>query len=242
MDSSLARWVAGAALGLSAAASPGLFQTFLINQTLTGGWRSGVPVAFAVLVSDPPIVITILLLLNQLPDAFIHAIGLAGGFFALYLASGFWRSANRQQVQNSDRVDPAGAVEASASSPQGTRATATVGAWSILGKGALMNLLSPGPYMFWTMVLGPTLLQAWKSSPAEGLSFLLSFYLLFIGGMLGLVGLFHQVQRLGPRVTRWLTLLSILILASFGLILIAQHGRWLAESMLLKFSIYTPHG
>ena len=83
--------IQGAALGLSAAAAPGPFQTYLISQTLLGGWRRGAPVAFAPLFSDPPVVIIVLLLLDRIPPGFIIIITLTGGLFALYLAYGMWR-------------------------------------------------------------------------------------------------------------------------------------------------------
>ena len=76
----------GLALGLSAAASPGPLQSYLITQTLAGGWRRGAPVAFAPLVSDGPIIVTLLLLLDRLPDIYLQLISLAGGLFVLYLA------------------------------------------------------------------------------------------------------------------------------------------------------------
>ena len=68
----LALFLQAASMGLAAAASPGPSQAFLINQTLLGGWKRGAPVALSVFISDPPIVITILLLLNQLPENFMR--------------------------------------------------------------------------------------------------------------------------------------------------------------------------
>jgi len=204
--------LSGATLGLSAAASPGPFQAFMITQTLLGGWRKGAAVALAVLASDPPIVTAVLLLLNQLPAGLIHAIGLAGGLFALYLSWGSWRAARTA------------AVVQTAQPPAPPAAERPGGFWSTLGRGALINLLSPGPYLFWTLVLGPTFLQAWERSALQGLSFLGGFYLLFIGGMLGIVGLFHQARRLGRQAVGRLAQLSALVLAGFGLWLLAQHA------------------
>lgn len=203
--------ITGAILGLSAAASPGPFQAFMITQTLFGGWRKGTAVALAVLASDPPIVITILLLLNQLPDNLIHLIGLSGGLFALYLARGSWRQARQPSDSTAEQ------------SPAASGSGRINGFWFTLGRGALINLLSPGPYLFWTLVLGPTFLQSWQRSAGQGLSFLSGFYLFFIGGMLGIVALFHQARRLGKQVVWRLTQLSVLVLAGFGLWLLVQH-------------------
>jgi threonine/homoserine/homoserine lactone efflux protein len=82
----------GAALGLSAAASPGPFQTYLISESLSGGWKRGAPVAFAPLITDLPIILFSLFILNQMPPNFLRVISLAGGLFVFYLAWGLWKS------------------------------------------------------------------------------------------------------------------------------------------------------
>jgi threonine/homoserine/homoserine lactone efflux protein len=200
----------GAVLGLTAAGSPGAFQAYLINQSLQGGWRRGALVALGPLLSDPPIVITILFLLDNLPPGFLRWIGLLGGTFALYLAWGLWRGVRRTPV------DRSGLSEIS------SHAAENRGAWGVVGRAALMNLLSPGPYLFWSLVLGPLLLAAWQRSPANGMAFLAGFYAAFIGSMLLLAALFAQAQRFGPRFVRQLAQLSLLILAFFGIYLIWQ--------------------
>jgi threonine/homoserine/homoserine lactone efflux protein len=209
----------GAALGLTASVSPGPLQTYLINQTLTGGWRRGAPVALAPLISDPPIVLTILLLLNQLPRRFIEVISLSGGLFVFYLAWGFWKE------WRNVNIGPASGAEAHTEIQTDAQPVASPGIWSVMGRGALMNLLSPGPYTFWTLVLGPLLIDALGQSSIHGIAFLIGFYSLFVGGMLGIVALFHQARRLGPKVVRALTLLSIIILLIFGGLLILKGLR-----------------
>jgi len=191
----------GAALGAAAAFSPGSFQTFLISQTLSGGWRRGSPVAFAPLISDPLIILLVLLVLDQIPTSFLHWIGLAGGLLAFYLAWGLWREW---------RLGP------SQSAGEQTRQA------GILWKGILINLLSPGPYIFWTLVCGPILLTALRQSILNGAAFLAGFYSIFIGGMLAIVALFHLARRLGPAIVRSLSLISLLILVTFGVVLIVQ--------------------
>jgi threonine/homoserine/homoserine lactone efflux protein len=193
--------IQGAALGLTAAASPGSFQAYLINQTLSGGWRRGAPVAFAPLFSDPLIITLVLLLLNRLPAGFLGYIGIAGGVFVFYLAWGMWC----EWRGGPKPIDPGQSA-----------------AGGSLRKGILMNLLSPGPYTFWALVCGPILLEAAHNSILAGAAFLLGFYVVFIGGMLGIVALFHLARRFGPAVVRALTLISILILIGFGVLLIWQ--------------------
>lgn len=201
----------GAALGLSAAASPGPFQAYLVTETLSGGWRRAFPVAFAPLLSDIPIVIVILLLLNRLPAAFLQVVSLAGGLFLLYLVWGLWRSwltANKTSATENDVEPPL--------------ATLDVPLWRNLGRGVLINALSPGPYLFWTLVNGPLLLDAWRQSPLQAIAFLASFYGVFIGGNLVLIVVFHQARRLGPRFVHLLALVSIFLLFIFALVLLAR--------------------
>jgi len=200
----------GAALGLTAAGSPGAFQAYLIHQSLQGGWRRGALVALGPLISDPPIVITILFLLDNLPSGFLRWISLLGGLFALYMAWGLWRGVRQT---SGDQTGPA-----ETSSP----VIDNRGAWGVISRAALINFLSPGPYLFWSLVAGPLLLDAWQSSPANGLAFLAGFYGAFIGGMLVLAAFFAQAQRFGPRVVALMARLSLVILAAFGLYLIWQ--------------------
>jgi threonine/homoserine/homoserine lactone efflux protein len=197
----------GFALGLAAAFSPGPFQAFLISQTVANGWRRAAPVAFAPLISDGPIIIAILLLLDQLPANFLHIVGIIGGLFVFYLAWGLWQQWQKGPPTEAEYFE---------------QNVLKDGKLKILFKGVLMNLLSPGPYTFWTLVTGPILLDALRQSSLHGMFFLFGFYGTLIGGMLGIAILFHLARRLGPGVVRWLTLASILILIAFGGLLIKQ--------------------
>ncbi len=197
----------GASLGLTAAASPGPFQTFIISQALAGGWRRAAPVAFAPLITDVPIVCVMLLLLDRVPPLLLRGLYFAGSLFVLWLAWGAWRQwrAGRQAAATE------AAAPEDATPPSG-------GLW----KGVAMNALSPGPYTFWAFVTGPILLGALRQSVWHGVAFLLGFYGILIGGSLALAGLFHQARRLGPRVVRGLLLASIVILVLFAGLLFYQ--------------------
>src|SRR3990172_5443380 len=209
----LAFLLQGLALGLTAAVSPGPFQTYLINQTLLGGWRRGATIAIAPLISDIPIVLLILFLLDQLSLYFLRIISLAGGVFLLYVSWNTWRqwrTAGASQV---------GMNQANEGQP------GTISTGGYLLRGVMMNALSPGAYTFWALVNGPLLLSALEQSWVHGVGFLLGFYGMMIGSYLGIAALFNQARRLGPRLVRGLTLLSLLILAAFGLMLLGR-GIW----------------
>ena len=40
----------------------------------------------------------------------------------------------------------------------------------------MMNAISPGPYLFWSLAGGPILLAGWRQVPANGIGFLVGFY------------------------------------------------------------------
>jgi threonine/homoserine/homoserine lactone efflux protein len=191
----------GAALGLASAASPGPLQTFLINQSLSGGFRRGAPVALAPVITDLPIILLSLFVLDRLPPYFLRIVGLAGGLFVLYLAWGLWRSWQ--------------AGQAGYESGEQTRG-------SSLRKAVVVNFLGPGAYLFWGLVNGPILLDALHQSALHAAAFLIGFYGVFITSLAGLALLFSQARRLGPRVVRILLLASIFILVIFGLILLKE--------------------
>lgn len=191
----------GAALGFSAAITPGAFQTYMIAESLSGGWRRGAPVAFAPLFSDFPIILLSLLLLNQLSESFLQVIGIAGGVFALYLAWRMW-SVWRQGT-DLPRED--------SSTDRGS-----------LRRGVLANILNPGPYLFWSLVSGPILLAALRESYLFGAAFLLGFYFMMVMSSIAIVLIFSQARRLGPRIVHALLLISTVILVIFAGVLLTR--------------------
>ncbi len=193
----------GAGFGLAAAAQPGPFMAYLISQTLANGWRRTLPAALAPLISDGPIIALMLLVLTRLPDSFQLVLHLASGAFILYLARGAflnWR-----------KFRP----EAAASAPVRS------GQRSLL-RAALMNMLGPGPYLYWSLVTGPVLIQGWHTGPANAAVFLAGFYGIMITCLAGIIILFSTAQRLGAQVSRALLGVSAAALAVFGVIQLWQ--------------------
>src|SRR5512136_273770 len=194
----------GAALGLSAAATPGSLQTLLISETLLGGFKRGARITLAPLITDAPIIIAVLLIMNQVPPVVLRLLSIAGGLFVLYLASSLlkqWRSG------------PQAAATVEVAQPIG---------WKGLWRAAIVNWLNPNPYLFWTLVGGPTLIAALNQSLVYGAAFLVGMYGVFIIGMLIIVAVFHFARNLGPRMVRGMLLISIAVLALLGAVLLAQ--------------------
>ncbi len=183
----------GLSLGLSGAASPGPFQAFIIGQTLKNGWRRTLPAVLAPLISDGPIITLMVLLLTSMPAGILRAIKIVGGVYVIYLG---WKS--YQAFRNYQPVGMPGATSQTL--------------WQAVGT----NFLSPGPYIFWSMLAGPVLVNGWKETPTRGLIFLFGFYFAMIGGLTLLVVLFGAARQLGPKVNRALIGLSALVLVGFG--------------------------
>ncbi len=189
----------GFLLGGTASAQPGPFQAFLLSLVARDGWRRALPAVLAPLISDPPIITLVLVVLTRLPARWLAGLQVAGGVFLLYLGWGAWR-AFRQWT--------AGAAP---------EATARGSALAAILKAAVMNALSPGPYLFWATISGPILVAGWRERPALGLAFLLGFYAALIGGMALFVLLVGLTERIDPRLNRALAAFAVVALAGFGL-------------------------
>mgnify|MGYP001301184983 CR=1 FL=1 len=185
----------GLTLGFSASVSPGPFLAYLLAQSLKLGARRALPLALVPLLSDGPIVSLVVVVLAQTPAWLLRGLRIAGGAFLLYLAWGAFRLARRAPAVTA-RVE---------------------GAQLSLAQGTLMNLLNPNPWLFWSIIGGPLLLEAWRSAPWLPAAFLGGFYLTLIGGTAGFILLFAAAHRLDPRLVRGLNVVSAGALLVFGL-------------------------
>ena len=185
----------GIGFGFAAASQPGPFQTYLISQSISRGWRRTLPSALAPLLSDGPIIALWLLVLSQVPVWMEQVLYGVSGVFILYLAWGALRAW---------RTPPApSALDLEADLP--------------MGKAVVMNMLSPGPYIFWTLVTGPILVAGWRESPAYGLSFIGGFYLTLVGALAAIVLVFGLAARFGEGINRAMLGVSAVALLVFGL-------------------------
>ncbi len=192
----------GLTLGVSASATPGPFQTYLINQSLQFGWRKSIVISFAPLIADIPIVLITIILLDQVPPSLTSWISAAGGCFLFYIAWKLWE----QWQQFVD--DPLSEQIPNTKKP--------------LLNGILMNLLSPGPYAFWALVNGPLLLSAIEKSWVQGLAFMVGFYGALVASFIAIAIIFSYARKIGHRYVKGLLLISIILLVVFGLILLGR--------------------
>jgi threonine/homoserine/homoserine lactone efflux protein len=185
----------GTTYAFAAAVQPGPYQTYLISQALSHGWRSTLPAALAPLLSDVPIIVLVLLVLSRLPLALEQALRCVGGVFLLYLA---WRAFRAWREYR---------LAAEHGSATARRS---------LLSAAVVNLLNPNPYLGWSLVMGPLLLKGWREAPANAIALLVAFYGTMVAASMSIIVLFAAARSMGPRVARGLVGVSAAALACFG--------------------------
>ena len=149
----------GVVLGLAAGFAPGPLLALVLAQSIRFGTREGLKVAAAPLLTDLPIVILATALVAAAAGTaggLLGAISLAGAAFVAYLGIESIRTTGVQ----AGRPDEA---------PR---------SWT---RGALVNALSPHPYIFWITVGAPMLIRAWADGPLAAAAFLVGFYACLVG-------------------------------------------------------------
>lgn len=184
-----------AAVGFSAGVTPGPLQAIFLSYAVKGGWKKALPAAFAPLVSDAPVILLVLLLLNTLPEVFLRVLQVSGAAFLLYLA---WDSFKAfRKYREVEEIQQASGLQT-------------------LLKATLVNLLAPGPWLFWSLINGPNFMEAWTVSQWWGTAYLLTFYGVFVLTNIILIGLFSGMRRLGEKVRRGMLLASAVVLTGFA--------------------------
>ena len=200
-DELIAYLIQGLVLGATAAVQPGPLQAYLLSLTTRFGWQRALPATFAPLISDGPILLLVLLVLIVAPPVMLHSLQIAGGLFLIYLAYGAFQS-----FQNATTLEPE---------------TGNPASQNVI-KAALINFLSPNPYIFWATIAGPILISGWREAPRYGIGFLLGFYVTLIGGFMAFVALFAFTGSLDERLNRVLSGLSAVALLIFGVFHLAR--------------------
>lgn len=189
--------ILGITFAFAAAVQPGPLQAYLINKALTNGWRRTIAASFSPIISDGPIIVIVLLILVNMPQALIHILQIIGGLFLLYLAIGAFKTyRNFNTTFRKDDIQP-------------NKET--------LLKAALVNFFNPNPYLGWSLVMGPLLIKGWKESPINGITLLLSFYLTIVLSLALTIIIFAKAGNLGKRVSHILIGISSAALGCFGI-------------------------
>ena len=184
----------GISYAFACVVQPGPFQVFLISQSLTTGWRKTIPLVFAPLMSDVPIIILVLLVLTNVPHEVLLILQCFGGIFLLYLAYNAYKAWSKfDQNLNRDILPRQNVFKA-----------------------VMINLLNPNPYLGWSLVMGPLLIKGWSEDPVNGIVLLIGFYSSMIIYSMVMVVLFAAARKLGPMVNRVSVGISVIAFAVFG--------------------------
>lgn len=185
----------GGGFAFAAAAQPGPLQAFLLSRVAAVGWRRTLPAALAPLISDGPIALLMLTLLHHVARGFESFLRGAGGVVLLYFAVRTFLEWRRTK----DGVD-----SESPSSPR------------TLLQAVVVNFANPGPYIGWSLILGPVALQAWADEPIKAVVLVTSFYLVMVVSLALFILLLGTTSFLGPRGRRGLLLAASIALAGIA--------------------------
>ncbi len=185
---------AGTLLGLAAGFAPGPLLVLVISETLRHNIKAGIKVSIAPLITDVPIILISLLILNRLADfkPILGCISIFGGLFILYL--GYEGLKTRGVELNLFSVSS-----------------------SSFRKGVITNALNPHPYIFYMTVGAPIILKGINQNFLSALSFVGIFLLFLVGSKVVLAMVVeHSRAFLKGRVYIWAmrTLGSLLLFFS----------------------------
>ena len=185
----------GCGFAFVAAVQPGPLQAFLFSSVVQKGWKRTLPASLSPILSDGPIALLVLFLLNRISMQTYGILQAAGGFLLLYFA---W-AGYRQWKQ----------FTATETNTHGTMPRTLLQA-------AIVNILNPHPYLGWSLVLGPAFLKSWHQYPMNAVVLLASFYTTMIVVLASIIYLFGATRFMSSRGRRILILVSALILAVMG--------------------------
>jgi threonine/homoserine/homoserine lactone efflux protein len=148
---------AGMLLGLAAGFSPGPLLVLVISETLRHNIRAGIKVSIAPLITDIPIILISLLILNRLAGfkPVLGCISMLGGLFIFYL--GYESMKTRGMELNLSSVNS-----------------------SSFRKGVITNALNPHPYIFYMTVGAPIIFKSIQQNFLATVAFVGSFLLLLV--------------------------------------------------------------
>lgn len=186
-------------LAFGAGIAPGPLTALIVSATLERGLASGVRVALAPLITDAPVIALSVTVLDAAPDAALDVVAVLGGLFVVYLGVEAYRA---------EPPDPT--AESAPSKPL-----------EDLRRGALVNIASPHPWLFWIGVGGPIMLDAADRAVGWAVAFVAVFYVVLetikIGIAAGVAG--GRKRLLGSRGYTVALRISALLMVAAGVVL-----------------------
>jgi threonine/homoserine/homoserine lactone efflux protein len=188
---------AGILLGMAAGFAPGPLLVLVISETLRHGIKAGLKVSIAPLITDVPIILVSLLILNKLSEfnPILGCISIFGGLFILYLG---YESLKTKGVElNLSSVKT-----------------------SSFRKGVITNALNPHPYVFYMTVGAPIIYRSISQHILYTVSFVGSFLLLLVGSKVILAMLVERSRTfLKGHLYIWVMRILGVLLITFSIFL-----------------------
>lgn len=157
-ESEYAFLISGIVFGLTGGLTPGPLLTLIISQTLRYGTREGLKICLVPVISDLPIVLLTLFVVNQFKniELLVSGIALAGAVYLIYLSA---ESLIFKGMQ----------VSTEQARPQSIK------------KGIIVNFLNPNPYIFWLTIGAPSVIKGAEISLNAAIYFIAAMYIFLVG-------------------------------------------------------------
>jgi threonine/homoserine/homoserine lactone efflux protein len=199
---------AGVLLGSAAGFTPGPLLVLVITETLRLNIKAGIKVSIAPLITDIPIIVISLLVLNRLANvkAILGGISIFGGLFILYLG---YESLKTKGVE----------LDLSAPGSNSFR------------KGVITNALNPHPYVFYMTVGAPIIFKGINQNILAALLFVGTFIFFLVGSKVLLAMVVERSRSfLKGSVYIWVMRILGILLLFFSIVLFRDGLKLISPS------------
>ena len=188
---------AGILLGLAAGFTPGPLLVLVISECLRHDIKAGIKVSIAPLITDIPIILFSLLVLNRLANfkVILGCISIFGGLFILYLGYECFKT-------------------------KGIKLKFVSNSTNSLRKGVVTNALNPHPYIFYMTVGAPIIFKSINQNILSTVLFVGSFLLFLVGSKVVLAMVVERSRSfLQGSIYIWVMRILGILLLFFSIIL-----------------------
>lgn len=199
---------AGILLGLAAGFTPGPLLVLVISECLRHDIKAGIKVSIAPLITDVPIILISLLVLNRLANfkLILSCISIFGGLFILYLGYECLKT-------------------------KGVKLNFESHSLNSFRKGVITNALNPHPYIFYMTVGAPIIFKSLNQNILSTVLFVGSFLFFLVGSKVFLAMVVERSRSfLQGSVYIWVMRILGILLVFFSIILFGDGLRLLAST------------